>query len=103
VDPSELADQAAMLGIDLAELPSDDDEDDFLVWPEHEDVVMTFVRCQTQWRSAASGVFGLDYGVVFQVMALYDVTDRRGVLEDLQTMEYRAVEIMNKRAQEAAS
>jgi hypothetical protein len=48
-------------------------------------------------------VIGLDYGVVFQVMALYDVTDRRGVLEDLQTMEYRAVEIMNKRAQEAAS
>ena len=93
-----------MLGIDLSQLPSGDDEcDDFLVWPEHEDAVMTFVRCQTQWRSAASGVLGLDYAVVFQVMALYDVTDPRGTLENLQTMEYRAVEIMNKRAQEAAS
>jgi len=93
-----------MLGIDLSQLPAGNDEcDDFLVWPEHEDAVMTFVRCQTQWRSAASGVLGLDYAVVFQVMALYDVTDPRGTLEDLQTMEYRAVEIMNKRAQEAAS
>lgn len=73
-----------------------------MVWPEHEDVVLTFVRCQTQWRSTGGGVIGLDYGVVLQVMSLYDVRDRRGVLEDLQLMEYRAVEIMNKRAQEAA-
>jgi hypothetical protein len=80
----------------------DAEEDDFMVWPEHEDVVLTFVRCQTQWRSTGGGVIGLDYGVVLQVMSLYDVRDRRGVLEDLQLMEYRAVEIMNKRAQEAA-
>ena len=89
------------MGIDLAALAPAVEEDDFWVWPEHEAPVMTFVRCQTQWRTASGGVVGLDYGVVFQVMALYDVADRRGCLEDLQVMEARAVEIMNKRAQEA--
>jgi len=101
-DPAALADQAALLGIDPeALLAGDDEDDDFQVWPEHEDVVLTFVLCRTQWRSTGGGVIGLDYSVVFQVMALYDVADRRAVLEDLQVMEFRAVEIMNKRAQEA--
>jgi hypothetical protein len=48
-------------------------------------------------------VIGLDYGVVFQVMALYDVTDRRTVLEDLQVMENQAVEVINRRARQEAS
>ena len=101
-EAADLADQAALLGLDPAALVDEAEEEDFMVWPEHEDVVLTFVRCQTQWRSTAGGVIGLDYNVVLQVMALYDVKDRRGVLEDLQLMEYRAVEIMNKKAQEAA-
>jgi hypothetical protein len=94
-------DQARMLGIDPDLLSPDDSDDDFMVWPEHEDAVLTFIRCQTQWRSTGGGVIGLDYGVVFQVMELYDVTDRRTVLEDLQVMESRAVEMINRRASEA--
>lgn len=69
------------------------------VWPEHEDAVILFLRCQTQWRVGGLGVVGLDYAVVLQVMDLYAVGDRRQALEDLQVMESRAKELINKAAE----
>lgn len=74
----------------------------FEVWPEHEDVVMTFLRCQTQWRTTMSGVMGLDYGVVLQLLDLYAVGNRQQVLEDLQVMEGRAKELINEAAAKSA-
>jgi hypothetical protein len=71
----------------------------FEVWPEHEDAVLLFLRCQTQWRMGGSGVVGLDYGVVLQMMDLYAVSNRRQTLEDLQVMESRARELLNKAAE----
>jgi hypothetical protein len=72
---------------------------EYEVWPEHEDAVLLFLRCQTQWRVGGIGVVGLDYAVVLQVMDLYAVGDRRQALEDLQVMESRAKELMNKAAE----
>jgi len=72
------------------------------VWPEHHDAVMTFLRCQTQWRSAGQGVFGLDYGVVLQMLTLYAVDRPQTVMEDLQVIERRAVELLNKQASKGA-
>jgi hypothetical protein len=69
------------------------------VWPEHEDAVLLFLQCQTQWRAGPSGVIGLDYGVVLQMMDLYSVGNRRQALEDLQIMESRAKELINKAAE----
>lgn len=71
----------------------------FEVWPDHEDAVMLFLQCQTQWRVGGSGVVGLDYGVVLQMMDLYAVRDRRQALEDLQIMESRGRELINKAAE----
>lgn len=68
----------------------------FEVWPEHEDAVHLFLQCQTQWRVGNSGVVGLDYAVVLQMMDLYAVGNRRQALEDLQIMETRAKELINK-------
>jgi hypothetical protein len=42
---------------------------------------------------------GLDYGVVLQMMDLYAVGNRRQALEDLQIMESRAKELINKAAE----
>lgn len=69
------------------------------VWPEHEETVLLFLRTQTQWRVSDGRAIGLDYGVVFQVMDLYAVEERRQVLEDLQVMEARAKELINKAAE----
>jgi len=68
---------------------------EFGIWPEHLDAVLTFLQCQTQWRTGGSGVIGLDYGVVLQMMDLYAVGNRRQTLEDLQIMESRARELIN--------
>jgi hypothetical protein len=72
--------------------------DQFEVWAEHEDAVLMFLRCQTQWRATMSGVLGLDYGPVLAMMDLYAVSNRRQVLEDLQVMENHAKELINKAA-----
>lgn len=70
----------------------------FEVWPEHEESVLLFLRTQTQWRVGGNGVVGLDYGVVLQIMDLYAVEERRQTLEDLQVMETRAKDLINKAA-----
>jgi hypothetical protein len=57
------------------------------------------MRCMTQWRCGASGVVGLDYGVVLQMASLYQITeDLARVMEDLQTMELHARGLINKEA-----
>jgi hypothetical protein len=87
-------------GADVSALPERMQKpSEFEVWPEHEDAVLLFLRCQTQWRATSGGVMGLDYGVVLQLMDLYAVSRRRDVLEDLQIMEGRARELINKAAE----
>lgn len=61
-----------------------------------------FLRCQTQWRTTMSGVMGLDYGAVLQMMDLYAVSRRQLVLEDLQVMESHAKDLINAEAAKAA-
>jgi|TARA_Y100000289_G_scaffold66027_1_gene81136 hypothetical protein len=71
----------------------------FAIWPEHLDVLEMFLRCQTQWRSGANGVIGLDYGVVLELCRLYDVQDRKQLLNDLQVMEGRALQLIAEAAE----
>jgi hypothetical protein len=68
------------------------------VWPEHAHALDTFLRCASQWRTGSSGVVGLDYGVVLQVMMLYDVPNRPAVLDEIRLIESRAVELLNRKA-----
>ena len=69
------------------------------IWPEHLEVVSLFIRCMTQWRCGASGVIGLDYGVVLQMASLYQIQqDMAPLMEDLQIMELHARDLINKEA-----
>jgi hypothetical protein len=68
------------------------------IWPEHMEVLSLFLRCMTQWRCGASGVIGLDYGVVLQMASLYQIQDLACVMEDLQIMELHARNLINKEA-----
>ena len=80
-------------------LPDDARQDeDYALWPEHVEAVELFVRCITQWRSAANGVIGLDYSVVLQLATLYDVADMQAILPLIQTMELHARQLINKEA-----
>ena len=70
----------------------------YMLWPEHLEVMSLFMRCMTQWRCGASGVIGLDYGVVLQMASLYQIQDLALVMEDLQIMELDARDLINKEA-----
>ena len=90
---------AEVLGI---ELPDDLlKERNYEVWKEHENVVLTFLRVQTQWRTGPNGYIALDYGVVFQVCKLYKTKDMKTLFEDLQIMEMRALELIAKEQKKA--
>lgn len=79
-------DDAKAFGIVLPEVKSEDDN--YEVWEEHWDAVMVFLRCQTQWRMGGmGGPVGLDYGAVEWVIRLYEISEPRAVLEDLQVIE----------------
>ena len=70
------------------------------LWPEHSEVVNLFLRCTTQWRTTSKGVMGLDYGVVLQLASLYEISDHRKILEELQVMELHARDHINKRLEQ---
>lgn len=69
----------------------------YKLWPEHVEVVDLFLRCMTQWRTTSNGVMGLDYNVVLQLASLYEISDHRKALEELQVMELHARMHINKR------
>ena len=64
--------------------------------PENWASVEMFLRLQTQWRTSASDVVGLDYGVMAWIFSMYMVKDQRLLFEDLQAMEAAALAIINK-------
>ena len=70
----------------------------YTLWSEHLEVISLFMRCMTQWRCGASGVIGMDYGVVMQMASLYQVQDLARVMEHLQIMELHARDLINKSA-----
>ena len=55
-----------------------------------------FLRCQTQWRVGISGIIGLDYTSVIEMIKLYLVEDTVAMLENLQIMEAAALQALNK-------
>jgi hypothetical protein len=51
--------------------------------------------CDTQWRVGAQGVFiGLDYGVLFRLMDLYEVEDQLECFEKVRIVESEALDLI---------
>ena len=88
------AEDAKLMGI---ELPEKDREEHFEVLPEAWPAVTMFLRVQTQWRAGPGGVIGLDYGAVRWLFELEQVTKPAELLEDLQVIEAKVVEILSQR------
>ena len=55
-----------------------------------------FLRCQTQWRVGISGIIGLDYTSVIEMIKMYLVEDSVAMLENLQIMEAAALQALNR-------
>jgi len=72
-------------------------EEQFYLWPEHLNAFDLFMRCQTQWCISALGqVTGFYYDSVLAIAKLYEYDDLKSIIEDLQIMEIKAIEILNK-------
>lgn len=69
------------------------------MWDENWESVAMFLRMQTQWTVSMAGYTGLRYEVLVcsgGLFDLYDVADRRTMLDDLQVMEIAALNELHK-------
>jgi|TARA_R100000084_G_scaffold21368_1_gene7316 hypothetical protein len=62
-------------------------------WP----AVCVFLKVQTQWRTGMSALIGFDYSAVRWVIELMGFNEPLAVLDDLQVIEGRLIETLNKR------
>ena len=63
-------DDAAVLGISM---PKQKEEPVFEVWEDNWEVVMMFLRLQTQWNTTMGGFIGIKYEVLEWLCRLYSV------------------------------
>ena len=88
------AEDARLMGIELPDEKRDNDYEVLLdAWP----AVSMFLRVQTQWRVGMGGVIGLDYGAVRWLFELEQVSEPAELLDDLQVIEAKVVEILSQR------
>tara|TARA_R100000152_G_C6762123_1_gene186343 strand:- start:899 stop:1153 length:255 start_codon:yes stop_codon:yes gene_type:complete len=76
-----------------------EEKKDFEVFDENWDIVMMFLRMNTQWNCSFGGMVGLNYEVLLLAGGLFDiynVENRQEMLEGLQLMESVALVEMNK-------
>ena len=89
---------AKAFGIEIPQSPKV--EDKFEVWDCNWEIVILFLKMQTQWQVSMSGYVGLKYEVLLVaggLFDLYNIKDRTEVLEGLQIMETAALKEFNKK------
>lgn len=88
-------DDAAAFGINPELFDGEEVLDQFEVWEENWDIVMMFLRLQTQWNVTMGGYVGLQYESLQWLCGLYLVKDTRVMLEGIQVMEAAALKRLN--------
>ncbi len=90
----ETAEDAKLFGIELPKAPR---VNHFEVIPAAWPAVSMFLRVQTQWRASSGAIIGLDYSAVRWCFEICNVENQRELLDDLQVIEGKIVEILNER------
>ena len=67
------------------------------VWPDNWAAVELFITIGTQWRVGSCGVVGLDYNVLFHLMARKNLNeaDFDQLLSDIRALESFALEAID--------
>ena len=81
------------MGVVMQEKPK---EEQCEVFDSNWEIVMMFVRLQTQWTTSMNGVIGLKYEVLEWLCRIYLIEDQTSMLEGIQVMEAAALKILNK-------
>ena len=95
----ETQDDAKAFGLKLPTEKAKKDKNNFEVYEDNWDAVMMFCNMQTQWSTSFGGFVGLKYEVLLMqggMFDLYNIVDRRKILEELQIMEVTALKELNK-------
>lgn len=87
------AEDDAVLGIKTEKKEVDNN---FYVLENNWQAVKLFLRCQTQWRVSMSGIIGLDYTTVLEMIKLYGIEDSVSMIEKLQVIEAGVLQVLNK-------
>ena len=90
---------AKAFGLELPNEKKDKKDKNFEILDDNWDAVMIFCNMQTQWQTSMAGYVGLKYEVLLMqggMFDLYNITDRRKILEELQIMEAAALKELNK-------
>ena len=87
------AEDDAVLGIKSQKKDADKN---FYVLKQNWIYLEMFLRCQTQWRVGMSGIIGLDYTSVLEMIKLYGIEDSVVMIEKIQIIESAAIQAMNK-------
>ena len=89
---------AQAFGLELPQ-KKEEEEKEFEVLEDNWIAIQMFVKAQTQWQTSFGGFVGLKYEVFLMqggLFDLYNITDRRKILEELQIMEAAALKELNK-------
>ena len=78
-------------------MPKQKEEPAFEVWEDNWEVVMMFIRLQTQWNTTMGGFIGIKYEVLEWLCRLYSVKDSCFMFESLQVMEAEALKHLNEK------
>lgn len=82
----------------------DEDEEKIEVWRINWQSVMTFLRCETQWRAVAVAVgegsrliwLGIDYQSARPVYERRNRVEQQRIFDDIQVMENSALKAMGE-------
>lgn len=85
-----------MLGVVLPD--EERQPENFEVLEDNWEIVMMFMRMQTQWNVTMGGFVGMRYEVLRWLCDLYSVEDQRSMLEGLRVMEAAALQVLNERS-----
>jgi hypothetical protein len=93
-DNADLEEAMAAFGLKVVDLEV---KENFEIWEINKPVLEVFLSCGSQWRRNWDGQYmALDYTALESVMNLMDVTNKKEMFEDIRTMEYAALEVMNR-------
>ena len=78
-------------------MKKDPEEEYFGVWEDNADVLVMFLRLQTQWHVIQGAAIGINYQSAEFLFKIHAVQDPVAMMDDLQAMELAALQVMNKR------
>lgn len=79
-------------------MPAKPEEQHFEVWEDNWEIVIMFLRLQTQWNVAMGGFVGLKYEALQWFCHLYSIEDQRSMLEGIQVMESAALKALRQKS-----